>query len=323
VVVQHLEQYHIQTMDTYTIGRSRFANRDPENINAWTTGHMTITLRPQSCDDSCGPTLPQNATSTALVRERVILQLQLCGDPLPSTDQFHGGLSVATTSELRSAFSGRLLSGDGSNPSLLKYWIDRCRHLHQTDCAHSLWPASASSRLSSLLLIDVQKMCIVTAPQNCQYVALSYCWGNAMTFRHLICNSKLLKTANALHSRDIPWTIRDAISLVQMVSERYLWVDALCIFQDDVASRTTQLAQMGLIYSMATFTIIAAAGSDANAGLPGVRPGTRVTNQELVTVGDKVMLTVIDGQYNNGLGLTCWATRAWTMQEATLSKKNN
>jgi len=55
------------------------------------------------------------------------------------------------------------------------------------------------------------------------------------------------------------------------MGERYLWVDALCIIQDDSMDKEWQIARMGSIYSSAVFTIVAACGVDADAGLPGVR----------------------------------------------------
>jgi hypothetical protein len=171
-------------------------------------------------------------------------------------------------------------------------------------------------------VIDVERMCIIDAPTQCRYVALSYCWGRAPMLKHVLGNSAALKQNGALLDSNLPATIADAIDLVRGVGERYLWVDALCIIQNDPASQTAQLAQMGLIYSLAAFTIAAASGNDANAGLPGVRADTRNTDQKLVRVGEKTLLEVIDGYgYYGGIKKSNWVTRAWTMQEKILSKK--
>lgn len=121
--------------------------------------------------------------------------------------------------------------------------------------------------------------------------------------KHLIHNSFGLRTDGAFRGLDpqIPATIRDAIYLVRDIGERYLWVDALCIVQDDILSQNIQLAQMGLVYSLASFVIIAAAGEDANADLPGIRSGTRRAKQEILRIGDKALVTVIDGSYYKGV----------------------
>jgi len=79
---------------------------------------------------------------------------------------------------------------------------------------------------------------------------------------------------------------------------------------------------MGLVYSMAAFTIVAAAGDSANAGLPGIQAGTRKIGQDILRIGEKVFLTVIDGSdYYGGVKDFTWMTRAWTMQGKILSKK--
>ena len=52
-------------------------------------------------------------------------------------------------------------------------------------------------------------------------------------------------------------------------------MDALCIKQDDKEDKKKQITNMSSIYGAAVLTIVAGAGSSVNAGLPGVRLGTR------------------------------------------------
>lgn len=59
------------------------------------------------------------------------------------------------------------------------------------------------------------------------------------------------------------------MSLVRSLGERYLWVDALCIVQDDEASKLQNIDRMAPIYPGAKLTIIAADG-DADYGLRGL-----------------------------------------------------
>jgi hypothetical protein len=49
--------------------------------------------------------------------------------------------------------------------------------------------------------------------------------------------------------------------LVKALNERFLWVDALCLVQND---------EMDMIYERVLMTIVAASGDNVNAGLPGV-----------------------------------------------------
>lgn len=63
--------------------------------------------------------------------------------------------------------------------------------------------------------------------------------------------------------------------------------------QDVVDSVAAGIAVMDKIYEHSYFTIVAAAGSDANAGLSGVRPGTRRTEQTVAEVVSGVRLLAI------------------------------
>jgi hypothetical protein len=54
--------------------------------------------------------------------------------------------------------------------------------------------------------------------------------------------------------------------LVEIVGERYLWVDALCIVQDEPDELGTILKFMGKIDEDAAFTIIAADNANADWG---------------------------------------------------------
>lgn len=68
----------------------------------------------------------------------------------------------------------------------------------------------------------------------------------------------------------LPKTIADSLRLVSKLKERYLWVDALCIVQDDDLELVEQTAQMDLVYAKALFTVVVAVGTNADGGLPGL-----------------------------------------------------
>lgn len=189
-------------------------------------------------------------------------------------------------------------------------------------CESSIFPASFSQSLKSLMVIDVTEMCIVDAPTPCRYVTLSYCWGTVPVLKHLRQNSRQLRTIGALSSLPVPATIKDAMEVVKGIEERYLWVDALCIIQDDPVSQKAQLAQMGLVYALAAFTIVGGSGGNAESGLPGVGASSRHISQQVLTLESKTLLEVVTGDdYYSGLNSSDWITRAWTLQEKLLSKK--
>ncbi|KAK4119516.1 HET-domain-containing protein [Parathielavia appendiculata] len=82
-------------------------------------------------------------------------------------------------------------------------------------------------------------------------------------------------------------TITDGLRLCKLIDYRYLWVDALCIRQDDEEDLALQVAQMNRIYQFAALTIVQApADPEASVRTPvrGLLPGLREIRQEQVVV---------------------------------------
>jgi hypothetical protein len=127
-------------------------------------------------------------------------------------------------------------------------------------------------------LIDVENECLVSSaslPDPVRYCALSYVWGQAKTSKLTMATRDDFCKPGALSSDnpevEIPLTIRHTIDLVKALGEKYLWVDAFCIVQDDDTHFHAELRNMGAIYDKAYFTVVAATGWDANEGLKGLR----------------------------------------------------
>lgn len=75
-----------------------------------------------------------------------------------------------------------------------------------------------------------------------KYLALSYIWGDVQQPFLTKANYEQWQAQGALRNVGIPKTARDAIKLTQMIGYRYLWVDALCILQDDNSIRHHQIS---------------------------------------------------------------------------------
>ena len=70
--------------------------------------------------------------------------------------------------------------------------------------------------------------------------------------------------------------IKDAAMVCQGMGLQYLWIDALCIIQDDFKDKPVEIAIMISIYGSATVIIVAARSSLATEGFLGERfPGPR------------------------------------------------
>jgi hypothetical protein len=154
----------------------------------------------------------------------------------------------------------------------IRQWRQICQTTHGDGC-NNRHSELLVRHLDELTLIDVESLSLATLPSHTPYVALSYVWGNVSMLKAFQSNLGDLKQPGALqrHAGSIPDTIRDAIHLVKSVGERYLWVDCLCIVQDQEEEEMEKMLQaMAYIYASAEFVIAAANGSDASYGLRGV-----------------------------------------------------
>ncbi|KAL2061854.1 hypothetical protein VTL71DRAFT_7232 [Oculimacula yallundae] len=92
--------------------------------------------------------------------------------------------------------------------------------------------------------------------ERSQYAALSYCWGSPPhTF---MTTTDLIRDPSQRDWSRLPSTIRDAIWVTRALGLRYLWVDSLCIIQDDESDKMKEIQLMGTIYKNARVTIAAA-----------------------------------------------------------------
>jgi Heterokaryon incompatibility protein (HET) len=154
-----------------------------------------------------------------------------------------------------------------------------------------------------------------------KYAALSYVWGGKQTFTLNTISERKLFQPGSIRANDpaIPATIRDAMVVCASLSIRHLWVDSLCISQDS-SDRHDQIQLMHEIYLKAEVTIIVATGQDANAGLLGVRSGSRSTGQITAPVRN-LALAIRLNPLSKVLPRNKWDSRAWTYQECLLSPR--
>ncbi|KAI8632002.1 heterokaryon incompatibility protein-domain-containing protein [Xylariaceae sp. FL1651] len=171
-----------------------------------------------------------------------------------------------------------------------------------------------------LRAVDVIDGCVVDLPPRAQYMALSYVWGKDQQVKLRTYNLAQLSSKGYLQSPPgrPSKTIVDATHVVRSLGYRYLWVDSLCILQDDVASIQQNVMEMGRVYSRALFTIVAAAGVDANHGVPGVSPEvSRTQKQHRVAING----LHIPNRLHSDINSTWWNTRGWTYQERVLPSR--
>ena len=158
---------------------------------------------------------------------------------------------------------------------LIQRWIETCCKQHGI-CGRHAW-GSPKEESWPKRLIDVRECRIVEASQNTDYLALSYVWGTDVSLKLTTENVEEISQEGALENPQykLPRTVLDAMTACRKCRQRYLWVDLLCIVQNDEKDKQEEIRKMDKIYGSAVATIIAADGRDMNYGLRGVTPGTR------------------------------------------------
>jgi len=80
--------------------------------------------------------------------------------------------------------------------------------------------------------------------EECQYTALSYCWGSASDRKNIMVNGQTISVTKNLEN-----ALRH---LRKADQEIVVWADAICINQQDLAEKSIQVGMMGNIYSNGT-----------------------------------------------------------------------
>ncbi|RAH55054.1 HET-domain-containing protein [Aspergillus piperis CBS 112811] len=201
--------------------------------------------------------------------------------------------------------------------STVRIWLETCDREHGGLCDNGI----LSSPPRGFRLIDTERGCVVMAPPSCRYATLSYVWGsttdkNALATKRTI---KMLKEEGYLFKTPIPATIRDSIRACIELKIRYLWIDRLCIVQDDTTTvKASQINAMGDIYSHSYLTLVDLEGVTMDHGLPGV---SQARASHTIHKACGMSLRAIEDRFPVLLKQTKWISRGWTFQEAMLSTR--
>ncbi|KAJ2977966.1 hypothetical protein NUW58_g7643 [Xylaria curta] len=207
----------------------------------------------------------------------------------------------------RSPYMARVIDPKQTDFDLLQQWVSKCQTNHSV-CQH---PQESLDKLGiTLTVVDCQTKSKVSLPRSGQYLALSYRWGQPPE-----CDDPWAVSA-------APRTVQDAMALTLRLGFRYLWVDRHCIDQNDEVNKARDLAIMDHIYENATLTIVAMAGSDDTYGLSGVGTVPIVSRNEpsQASLAGRTLLS-LSPDILTSVKKSEWSTRAWTFQEALLSRR--
>lgn len=102
------------------------------------------------------------------------------------------------------------------------------------------------------------------------YLALSYCWGKhnpKSGAEHVqLRKGNTQDLISGINLDSLPRSIQDAVVVTRKLGFRYLWVDALCIIQDDREDKDREISDMATIYKNAVVTLAASVAKSSKEG---------------------------------------------------------
>lgn len=214
------------------------------------------------------------------------------------------------------------------NLKLISRWLEDCQSHEKCKArlfAHGMF-------LGGFRLIDVFEARLVEKTEPCEYFALSYVWGNRDPSRlqttkqnlSLLKQPSALTTDGGMTGKRLPRTIADVMELCRGVGQRYLWVDSLCIIQDDLQEKMRLIHGMDRVYENASLTIFAVSGRHADARLPGIGRRRGLWRERVHTIETRASIIAIATariSLEEHIRSSYWYTRGWTYQEQALSER--
>ncbi|TVY73230.1 hypothetical protein LSUE1_G007579 [Lachnellula suecica] len=234
-------------------------------------------------------------------------------------------LSILTNEGSPSAVAGHV-SGrcvkPASNFDCAKRWLKDCleNHVHGSNTDESRpsrLVAVGGEYYPPIFLVDGSTI-------NEDYVALSHCWGMGETLRTT--KENLSSFQDSIPWNQLPKTFRDALQVARGLGIGYIWIDSLCIIQDDIVDWGTESAKMAGVYNNALLTIMAASASDSRDGcfLSGISEHEMValpyTDNDGAT-SLSVFASIPSPGYDDVVLRGPLFKRAWVFQERLLSKR--
>lgn len=224
--------------------------------------------------------------------------------------------------------------GSPQTLSQAKRWIEDCIERHYEACAeHSPWrptrlldsgPFESTGHIIVTLRERFPTAPVITDP----YMTLSYRWGREAPLTLTKKTCARLYAGIPLH--DLPRGFQDAVRISRSLGIRYLWIDALCIYQDkdDLSDWQREASQMHSVYSNTWCNISATMGEDSSSPIIRYRPKDTLRQDKLRIAWDRDGEATVSTYrlYDKDLWSTCVTDapvnkRGWVLQERLLSPR--
>jgi hypothetical protein len=160
-----------------------------------------------------------------------------------------------------------------------------------------------------------------------QYVSLSYCWGPNVDDVLKTTSQNIKSHYERLPFALVPQTIRDAMTVCWKLGVPDIWVDSLCIIQDDAQDWSRESSKMLDVYTYSYFTIAIKEPASCKLGflgkqLHGSQDQLQPTDLNILDGPEDNMSQLARTREHEDLGAR-WSLdkRAWCFQESVLPNR--
>jgi hypothetical protein len=230
----------------------------------------------------------------------------------------------------------------GSNQSwkLIQHWVTRCNRHHQT-CKK----ATDTQRFPTRLIyvgkeneedLHLYVPDVASWKPDDRYVTLSHRWGSDSSHVAKLERDNLESLQQKIHTQGLPQTFKDAINITKRLGLRFLWIDSLCIIQDDDEDWAREAANMSLIYTNTYLNISATSAQNGHQGCYRSRDPTKVAGLPVKRIrpdsdrkswihsdsdGMSWFKLVYSGIWRENVDQAPLSQRGWVLQERLLSPR--
>ncbi|KAF4332671.1 het-domain protein [Fusarium beomiforme] len=270
-------------------------------------------------------------------RERLLYLMGsfgFCVEPSLSESSISQTTDVSPGKSIRGV---RVNSNAGAEDTLdvAKGWIRDCVQNHHTCIPPRV---KLPSRILDLNAFDDPgkvRLWETQGQESGSYITLSYCWGSDASVHKRTTHSTLSEHLESIEVDSLPQTYKDAIQITRSLGLRYLWIDSLCICQDDPDDWARESAAMQQVYAGAYLTIAADKASSLTDGFlirskrEHVPTKLKVSSSENVSDVADISAYSFEVPAIKTCGARSWMEldkepttyRAWAMQERLLPQR--
>jgi hypothetical protein len=179
-------------------------------------------------------------------------------------------LTLASESPLSTVIEGRKIPLSPTSPAVFRKiegWISKCReqHGHRSHQLHQV-----PSRILEIKENGSKVVLCELPSTEAEYSALSHCWGTLQPVT--LTTDNLEDFRMGVQTSSLPKTFQDAIWLADHLRIHFVWVDSLCIIQDDPDDWARESARMADIFGNSFLTIAACRAANPSEGFLADRP---------------------------------------------------